>query len=93
MKCLRCGYCCKSYMVVIVDDPDKGIVDDNFKARDGKEPCQHLQGDTPGEYSCAIHSYPWYNQTPCFDFTQIEEKNSECRMGRFLIDQEALVQC
>ena len=75
-------------MVVIVDDPDKGIVEDNLQARDGKKPCQHLQGDKPGEYSCAIHDYPWYDKTPCSDFTQIEEQDSECRMGRYIIDQE-----
>jgi len=23
MICLRCGYCCKKYAVVVVDDPEK----------------------------------------------------------------------
>ena len=30
MICLRCGHCCKSYLVAVVDDPKKGIAADNF---------------------------------------------------------------
>ena len=88
MKCLRCGQCCKTHMVVIVDDPEKGIREDNLKARMGEEPCQHLKGNKPGEYSCVIHSYPWYKKTPCFSHGQIEQEDSECRMGRWILDQE-----
>ncbi len=89
MKCLRCGQCCKMHMVVIVDDPEKGIEEDNLKVRDGKEPCQHLNGDTLGEYSCAIHDYPWYKKTPCFMHGQIEQdSDDDCRLGRWYLDQE-----
>jgi len=88
MKCLRCGICCKTHMVVIVDDPEKGIEEDNLKARMGNEPCQHLKGDTPGEYSCAIHDFPWYKKTPCYSHGQIEREDSDCRLGRWILDQE-----
>jgi len=88
MKCLRCGYCCKTYSVVIVDDPEKGIQQDNLKARMGDESCQHLEGDKPGEYSCAIHDYPWYEETPCFQHGQIEQEDSDCRLGRYILDKE-----
>jgi len=85
MICLRCGYCCKQYMVVVVDDPKRGITNDNLKARKGDEPCQHLQGDKPGEFSCALHDYPWYKETPCFSHGQIEQKNSNCRLGEYIL--------
>lgn len=80
MKCLRCGYCCKSLCVVIVDDPDIGPVYENLKAINAlEEPCHHLLGDKPGEYSCAIHDKDWYPETPCFEYTQLWGDN--CRMG------------
>ncbi len=83
MKCLRCGYCCMNSFVVIVVDPDKGPIDGNLKAITGR--CPHLQGDKPGEYSCAVHAKPWYKKTPCFNHGQIEKsKTDECRMGAHL---------
>jgi len=87
MLCLRCGYCCKHYMVVIIDDPEKGIVEGNFVVNEGNGvPCKHLRGDKPGEYSCAIHDYPWYEDTPCFSHGQIESSpDNECRLGAYLL--------
>lgn len=75
-------------MVVIVDDPEKGISQDNmiFNIGDGK-PCKHLQGDEPGEFSCALHDYPWYKETPCFAHGQIERENSNCRLGEYMLKQ------
>jgi len=86
MRCLRCGYCCKNYVVVIVDDPEKGISEDNLIVHKGDgTPCKHLRGDKPGEYFCGIHDYPWYDQTPCFAYGQIEQRDTNCRMGDFLL--------
>lgn len=87
MKCLRCGYCCKNCLVVIVDDPEKGIESDNLKVHMGhNESCQHLVGNTPGEYSCVIHSKPWYKKTPCFFHGQIEQDvHDVCRMGEYIL--------
>ena len=89
MICFRCGHCCKGYMVVIVDDPEKGIAEDNLIARDGTEPCKHLLGDKPGEYSCALHNYPWYKKTPCFQHGQIENGNTNCRIGEHILKQKS----
>ena len=89
MICLRCGYCCKTCAVIIVDDPDKGVVEDNIIAHlgDGVTPCKHLLGDEPGKYSCAVHHYPWYKETPCFSHGQIETSDdTPCRMGNYILN-------
>ena len=87
MICLRCGYCCQNYFVMIVDDPSKGIKQDNMILHNGNNtPCKHLQGDTPGEYSCALHDYKWYKKTPCFSHGQIERsKTDNCRIGEYIL--------
>jgi hypothetical protein len=87
MKCLRCGYCCIKYLVVIVDDPEKGPVEDNLKCNEGVR-CQHLIGDEPGKFSCAIHEKIWYNETPCYEHTQVEQYNSPCRIGEGLMKKD-----
>jgi hypothetical protein len=91
MICLRCGYCCKHYSVVIVDDPSVGIEDGNliFHEGDGNS-CKHLQGSEPGEYSCALHDESWYDQTPCFAYTQIEGHDSKCRRGEVVMSHRKL---
>jgi len=88
MICLRCGHCCKTYCVIIVDDPKKGITDSNLVPHMGDgTPCKHLQGSKPGEYTCALHDYPWYKDTPCFAHGQIESSpDCECRLGRYILD-------
>lgn len=69
-------------MVVIVIDPKLGIVDGNVRGKPSGEKCPHLLGDKPGNYSCAVHNYDWYSQTPCAEFTQIERsKDDMCRLG------------
>jgi len=74
-------------MVVIVDDPDKGISDDNIIYHPGDgTPCKYLEGDEIGKYSCRIHDKEWYKKTPCFSHGQLEKGNTECRMGRFIIN-------
>ena len=90
MICLRCGYCCQYYYVVIVDDPELGPEPENLKAIGAKPPerCQHLRGENPGEHSCFIHDYPWYKDTPCAAHGQIEKSpDDECRMGRYILDK------
>ncbi len=85
MKCLRCGHCCKTYSVMIIDDPEKGITEDNIIHHEGKGPCKHLIGDKPGNYSCSIHHYSWYEETPCSSHGQIERRDSNCRMGEYIL--------
>jgi hypothetical protein len=97
MKCLRCGYCCKNYMVVIVDDPDEDFDPETFESVENNTtvhmgdgtPCKHLRGENPGEYMCALHDKPWYSSTPCYAHGQIERSvDCECRMGRYVLDNK-----
>ena len=90
MKCLRCGHCCINYDVIIIDDPEKGVTEDNLIHKKSGDRCQHLRGDKPGEYSCAVHHYPWYKETPCFEFTQVEREDSNCRMGEYVLSNKAV---
>jgi len=86
MICLRCGYCCHNYLVIIVDDPDKGLSKDNIIAHHGDGPCKHLGGNKPGEYFCKVHDKPWYKETPCFSHGQIESSpDCVCRLGEYII--------
>ena len=87
MKCLRCGYCCIEYDVIIVNKPELGITEQNLKYKKSGQRCQHLLGEKPGEYSCAVHDYPWYKDTPCAQFTQVEvNKDTPCRMGEYILN-------
>ena len=79
MICLRCGYCCVHLEVIIVDDPAKGIQEGNLIPKHTGERCKHLMDNG----DCAIHNEPWYEETPCFAFTQIETGNQPCRLGLF----------
>jgi len=38
-----------------------------------------------GEYSCALHDKPWYKKTPCYAHSQLEHKESNCRLGEYLL--------
>ena len=87
MICLRCGYCCKHLWVIVVDDPEKGITEDNLiEHRGGGIPCKHLRGNKPGEYTCIIHNKKWYKETPCYRHGQIEPSpDTPCRMGVYIL--------
>lgn len=88
MRCLRCGHCCLSYMVVIVVDPDIGPeTEENLRAINlAEERCPHLVGDGP-PYTCAVHELPWFKQTPCATHGQIERYDDElCRIGNYVLN-------
>jgi len=85
MKCLRCGYCCLTSLVVVIKDPVKGIVEGNALGLNGSTRCPHLEGNTAGSYSCKIHHYPWFNDTPCGTHTQYETSDSNCRLGEYIL--------
>jgi len=74
--------------VVIIDDPEKEPTPDNLVIKESGEKCKHLLGDKPGEYSCAIHDKDWYQDTPCYAFTQVETGNTNCRMGEYILGKE-----
>jgi hypothetical protein len=92
MICLRCGYCCIEYVVVIVNDPAKGIRQTNLSIKPSGERCKHLIGTAIGQFSCALHKYKWYMKTPCFAHSQIEQQNSNCRIGEYKLKQSLLAQ-
>lgn len=83
MICLHSGYCCIHLDVIIVTNPALGIIEDNLEHKPTGVKCRHLVGNASGEYTCAIHDFPWYQETPCYAFTQIEQGNTECRLGVF----------
>lgn len=86
MICLRCGHCCTSYMVIIIDDPKKGIEENNMIPHMGDGPCKHLKSDESGRHTCSVHSEPWYKDTPCFSHGQIEQSlDCVCRMGEYIL--------
>ena len=89
MVCLRCGYCCRHYFVVIVDDPEIGLKEGNQRIHaGGGERCKHLRGDKPGEYACAVRTKPWYKETPCYAHGQVEMSiKDECRIGRYVMER------
>ena len=72
---------------MIVDDPKLGPIEGNVIHQSGQDgPCKHLLGDTNGQYSCAIHNEPWYKDTPCFRYSQIETNiETPCRMGLYIL--------
>jgi len=96
MKCLHCGHCCVNYGVMIINPKYKDSYNpedvSNFDIEDlalfktTGIICPYLIWINDG-YFCEVHKYPWYNSTPCFDFTQIESGNTECRVGRHLVDK------
>lgn len=88
MKCLRCGYCCINYDVIIVDNADVGPIKGNLKHKPTGKKCQHLKRNEHGGYFCMLHDYPWYKETPCFAHSQIERGNTECRMGAYILNKE-----
>lgn len=86
MKCLRCGYCCIHYDVIIVKPGYKRITKNSLIHKPSGQWCPHLVF-TDDKASCAIHEMPFYKRTPCFDFTQIEESlECECRIGAGIRD-------
>lgn len=86
MVCLRCGYCCYVCYVVIVNDPEKELSEDNVEYKNTDVRCKHLEGEKPREFSCKIHDKEWYEETPCFEHTQIEHSPKDnCRMGEYVL--------
>jgi len=80
-------------MVVIVDDPELGPVFGNVVGHEGRGRCKHLVGDEPGKLSCAVHDRPWYGETPCAEYGQVEQSPDDpCRMGQHILQSLELVQ-
>jgi len=97
MKCLRCGYCCINLSLVTIH-PDyikedliiNELPEEAFIFKPDGEKCPHLTFED-NKAVCKIHQYNWYYQTPCYNHNQIERKNSDCRLGKHIIDNNVNV--
>lgn len=91
MICLRCGHCC-TFPVVVVKDPKKGPIEGNLICVNakgpGNPPCPHLVALPDNTFVCKIHDYPWFAESPCGRHSQIEHGNTECRLGRWMLDNQ-----
>lgn len=86
MICLRCGYCCVEYMVILPDGQYKPS---------GVE-CPNLDWDEEGKARCTIYGQSFFiayetvkwEDTPCGQYSQIEATpQDKCRMGAHLLGQ------
>jgi len=91
MKCLRSGWCC-IWLDVIIICPESATEDfvvdegkdEDFMHKESGKMCPHLQFND-NEAFCSVHNMPWYEDTPCYKYTQIERsEKSPCRMGEHL---------
>ena len=86
MICKRCGYCCIAYDVIVpMPSEKKNIVIGAHKPSNTL--CWNLSFDAEGHAVCAIHSMPIYKKSPCNSHTQIEESNTVCRTGNWILDK------
>ena len=96
MMCLRCGYCCIAYDVMIISPeyvrPDLDLfspeVEHMIIHKKSGEVCPHLRWD--GDKAiCTIHDYKWYKYTPCAEYGQIENSvDDPCRLGQYFEDKK-----
>ena len=70
MDCLKCGYCCIWYDVIVPIDPDKGFVAGNLTHKPGGKMCHHNMPDG----TCAIHGRDYYKDMSCFHYDYGEGK-------------------
>jgi hypothetical protein len=78
---------------MIADDPTKGLASNNIIIKIPGERCKHLIGNKPGEFSCAVHNYPWYKKTMCHKYggkrtggRRINNKEDICETGKRVMD-------
>lgn len=85
MKCVRCGYCCFQYVVVVIRDINKPLSEKNVMIKHTGDRCPYLEGRKPGKYSCRNHGHRRYKNSPCDQHSQIERRDSPCRMGKYVL--------
>lgn len=89
MKCIRCGYCCFAFDVIIVKpeniddfDPDGDESEmSKLMHKKGDTICPHLKLDDGDIATCKVHDKPWYKTTPCYYHTVIGNLEDACRVG------------
>ncbi len=93
MKCIRCGFCCIEYDVVIVkpefvDDFDHENFNEDqehkLMFKGCGEKCPHLQINTDDHTtSCSVHNKPWFSGTPCDTHHVMGDADKPCRIGEY----------
>jgi len=100
VKCLRCGHCCIAYDVIIVSpeyvNKIKDLLDHSslkeewFIHKESGVECPHLYVAILEKdrklYACRIHYLPWFKDTPCAEYGQIELEDSNCRTGDYKLN-------
>jgi hypothetical protein len=90
--CNHCGLCCIDYEVVIISPEwakkeiiiDHNLPEEAFIHKKSGNPCPHLYWEDE-ESRCKIHNMPWYKDTPCYQFGQIESSpDCICRLGEYI---------
>ena len=98
MKCVRCGYCCISSAVIIIDPEFKDsfekiddFIDEHFTFKESGVVCPHLIMDDIIT-TCSIHDKKYYKDTPCYSHSQIESNvDDKCRMGKYITENDIKV--
>jgi hypothetical protein len=92
MLCLKCAHCCFWFDVVIIKKEKINEIkdcndfnEDTVKNKDYQIFCEHLEFDEQEQsFSCSIHHYSWFKDTPCYKFSQCEDNdNSPCKIGEW----------
>lgn len=92
MICLRCGYCCQNYAVILPDGSfhEGGGIDCKFLTWEGsKAVCTvHEKAAVVHDEEGVVHKIPW-EKTPCGRHTQIERGNTNCRLGEYILERRS----
>lgn len=91
MKCIRCGFCCVQFDVIIVKpehvndfDPDDFDQDHKLMHKKGGEICPHLKIDKENKITtCTVHNKLWYPGTPCDTHYVFGDPEKPCRVGEY----------
>ena len=78
MNCIKCGYCCVHYDVIVPVDPNLGMKVGNLTHKVGHVKC-HLAND---DGTCSVHDREWYRETACFHYDYGEGKNCRFTPGK-----------
>ena len=93
MICLRCGYCCINPVVIIINpkyvnedlDLQNPLIKEKVMLKKSGEWCPYLEEKNKFIFTCKIHNKPWYKQTPCFEYSQLENDIlDKCRLGVYI---------
>jgi hypothetical protein len=101
MQCLRCGYCCVAYDVIVMIEvlTPKGRKTLKACHKPSSIRCPRLEGpDERGQFSCKVHDRKEYKSSPCYAYGNPEidpdyagSEDSPCRIGAHLSAKGGLI--